>query len=366
MPLLRIALVPIFQNSFLELLDKSKSCPIFLMLESTMQSPKVKFGLSLSNRSIQFGWTTLEDLLNTAKLAEDSGEFHSVWIGDNLLSKPRPESIVVLSALATQTKKMKLGTICFASLPLRDPILLAIQWASLDVLSGGRTILGACIGPSAQDGERFAHELKVMGIDSNERVGRLIESITLLRRFWNEKQVTHEGKYYCFQNVELLPKPSQQSVPIYIASNPKEERVGSSGVERVLRRIAKYSDGWQTTGTSAHTFSERTSRIREYAIQEGRNPSKLEFSMHLSVNINNDPEKAFKEATEYLGQYFPSQYRARQNKDSWIVYGSPENVIETIQSYTKAGCTLPLIRFVSKNTQEQLGRFFQDVLPALK
>jgi len=364
--LLGIILVPIYQNSFLELLDKSKSYPIFLRLESTMQSPKVKFGLSLSNRSIQFGWTTLEDLLNAARFAEDSGKFHSLWIGDNLLSKPRPESIVVLSALATQTKKMKLGTICFASLPLRDPILLAIQWASLDVLSGGRTILGACIGPSAKDGARFAHELKVMGIGSNERVGRLIESITLLRRFWNENQVTHKGKYYCFQDVELLPKPTQQSVPIYIASNPKEERVGSSGVERVLRRIAKHSDGWQTTGTSAQTFAERANRIREYAVQEGRNPSKLEFSMHLSVNINNDPKKAFKEATEYLGQYFPSQYRARQKKDSWIIYGPPENVIKTIQSYIKAGCTLPLIRFVSKNTQEQMERFFNDVLPALK
>ena len=106
-----------------------------------------KFGLSLSNRALQFGWTTLEEFLGTAKFAEESGKFHSLWVGDNLLSKPRPESIVVLSALATQTRKMKLGTICFASLPLRDPILLAIQWASLDLISNGAPSWGLVSAP---------------------------------------------------------------------------------------------------------------------------------------------------------------------------------------------------------------------------
>ncbi len=325
-----------------------------------------KFGLSLSNRALQFGWTTLEEFLGTARFAEESGKFHSLWVGDNLLSKPRPESIVVLSALATQTRKMKLGTICFASLPLRDPILLAIQWASLDLLSNGRTILGTCIGPSAQDGERFAHELQVMGVDSNQRVGRLIEGITLLRRLWSEERVTHEGKYYRFQDVELLPKPAQQPVPIYIASNPKEERVGASGVERVLRRIAKYSDGWQTTSVSAQTFAERFAKIQEYAEQEGRDPSKLESCLHLMVNINDDPEKALTETVDCLGKYYPSKYLARQEKEPWIAYGPPEAVIEKIRSYTEAGCTLSILRFCSPNTQEQVERFLEDVWPAFE
>ena len=88
--------------------------------------------------------------------------------------------------------------------------------------------------------------------------------------------------------------------------------------------------------------------------------------MHLSVNINDDPEKALKEAMEWKRQYFPSKYRVRQQKDSWIVYGPPENVIKTIRSYLDAGCTLPLIRFVSHDTQEQMERFFNDVLPAFE
>jgi alkanesulfonate monooxygenase SsuD/methylene tetrahydromethanopterin reductase-like flavin-dependent oxidoreductase (luciferase family) len=143
---------------------------------------RAKFGLSLSNRAVLFGWATLDDLLNAAQTAEASGYFDSIWVGDNLLSKPRAEAIVTLSAIAARTQRVRLGTICLASFPLRDPILLALQWASLDVVSHGRTVLAACIGGGAQDGPQFAHELAVLGVKSHERVGRLIEGVTLLRR----------------------------------------------------------------------------------------------------------------------------------------------------------------------------------------
>ena len=88
---------------------------------------QAKFGLSLSNRAVLFGWTTLDDLLDVAQMAERLGYFHSVWVGDNLLSKPRAEAIVTLLGIAARTYQVKLGTICLASLPLRDPILLAIR-----------------------------------------------------------------------------------------------------------------------------------------------------------------------------------------------------------------------------------------------
>lgn len=110
---------------------------------------RAKFGLSLSTRAVLFDWGTLDDLVEAARVAENSGYFESVWVGDNLLSKPRIEAIVTLSALAAYTEHMRLGTICLASFPLRDPILLALQWASLDVLSKGRTVLAVCNGASA-------------------------------------------------------------------------------------------------------------------------------------------------------------------------------------------------------------------------
>ena len=108
-------------------------------MKSAMNKPK--FGLSLSNRAVVFGWSGIGELLDAAKIAEDSGYFDGIWTGDNLLSKPRLDALVLLSAIAARTQKVKLGTICLASFPLRNPIQLAIQWASLDVVSGGRTIL---------------------------------------------------------------------------------------------------------------------------------------------------------------------------------------------------------------------------------
>ena len=110
-------------------------------------SMRAKFGISLSNRAVLFGWATLDDLIDAARMAEQSGDFHGVWVGDNLLSKPRAEAIVTLSAIAAQTRRVKLGTICLASFPLREPILFAIQWASLDLLSRGRSIAKASFDP---------------------------------------------------------------------------------------------------------------------------------------------------------------------------------------------------------------------------
>jgi alkanesulfonate monooxygenase SsuD/methylene tetrahydromethanopterin reductase-like flavin-dependent oxidoreductase (luciferase family) len=142
----------------------------------------IRFGISLPNRAVLFGVSpTL--LIETAETADSSGFFDSVWVGDNLLSKPRLESIVTLSALAGRTSRLKLGEVCLASFPLRHPLLLAIQWASLDVISGGRTILVVCIGGSARSGPQFAAELAAMGVGSNERVPRLEDGIALLRAF---------------------------------------------------------------------------------------------------------------------------------------------------------------------------------------
>ena len=101
----------------------------------------VKYGISLSNRSVVTGDKTVEELVRMAVTAENSGVFDGVWVGDNLLSKPRFDYLVLLSAIAARTSRVKLGTICMASFPLRNPVQLAIQWASLDVLSGGRTVL---------------------------------------------------------------------------------------------------------------------------------------------------------------------------------------------------------------------------------
>lgn len=327
---------------------------------------RAKFGLSLSNRAVLFGWASLDDLLDVAQIAEQSGYFHGIWVGDNLLSKPRAEAIVTLSAIAARTQQVRLGTICLASFPLRDPILLAIQWASLDLLSRGRTILAVCNGGSALDGPQFAHELEVMGVPSHERVGRVVEGIAILRRLWCEERVTHQGKYYRFKDVALLPKPVQRPVPIYMAINPKEGRVDAAAIDRILRRVATHADGWQTDATPVETFRARFDAIRDYAARQGRDPFKLESCLHLMVNLNDDRDRAFREAETFLRSYYGAGAVSRDRAELWLAYGSPAAVIAKIQAYLDAGCTMPVLRFVSPNLREQLQRCIAEVLPAFK
>src|ERR1700682_3498849 len=90
---------------------------------------RMRIGLTLPNRGILFGATTVDTMLQLAEDADRSGLFDAVWVGDRLLGKPRLESITLLAAVAGRTKKVRLSTACMASFPLRDPVLLAYQWA---------------------------------------------------------------------------------------------------------------------------------------------------------------------------------------------------------------------------------------------
>jgi alkanesulfonate monooxygenase SsuD/methylene tetrahydromethanopterin reductase-like flavin-dependent oxidoreductase (luciferase family) len=327
---------------------------------------QARFGLSLSTRAVLFDWATMDDLLTAAQTAEASGYFHGIWVGDNLLSKPRAEALITLSAIAARTQHVKLGTICLASFPMRDPILLAIQWASLDLLSHGRTILSVCLGGGDAEGPRFTQDLAAMGVKSSERVGRLIEGVTLLRRLWSEASVTHTGTYYRYTDVALLPKPVQQPLPILIASNPKAEHVSAAVVDRIMRRVATYGDGWQTDATPVETFKQRFEAIRTHAVRQGRDASKLDACLHLMVNINSDRELAYRQAETFLTSYYGTGTISRQRTELWLAYGPPEAVIEKIQAYLDAGCTMPVLRFVAPNLHEQLQRCIEEVLPAFR
>src|SRR5438046_9898613 len=105
-----------------------------------------RYGLSLPNRGVLFGATSVDELLAGSEQADASGVIDSIWVGDSLFAKPRLESLVLLSAIAARTRRVRLGTCCLSTFPLRDPLFLAAQWAALDHVSSGRMILGACVG----------------------------------------------------------------------------------------------------------------------------------------------------------------------------------------------------------------------------
>lgn len=332
------------------------------MINTTRSS--IKFGISLPNRAVLFG-VPVTSLLETAKQAEASSYFDGVWVGDNLLSKPRLEALVLLSALAISTHQLKLGTICLASFPLRHPIPFAIQWASLDVLSAGRTILTVCLGGSASMGPQFAAELAAMGVESRDRVPRLEEGVELLRLFWSAEPVTYHGKIYHFDHVQIYPKPVQKRVPIWLAVNPSPS--GNPAIEeRALRRVARLADGWQTDGTPPEVFRDRWTRIQQYAAEYGRAQEVQDSCLHLMVNINDDSKKAHRESVEFLDHYYGTGAISSEKLASWLAFGPPSAVREKIGQFIEAGCTTPVLRFTAWDQLGQLERCVQEVLPVFR
>ena len=332
-------------------------------MPTTTKQP-VRFGLSLSNRAVLFGLSP-ELLLEMARLADESEVFDSVWVGDNLLSKPRLEAIATLSALAVRTRRVRLGAICLGSFPLRHPLILAIQWASLDVLAGGRTILGVCAGASADQGPQFAAELEAMRVPTQERIPRLEEGIDLLRRFWAAEPVSFRGRFYEFDTVNALPKPVQERVPIYLGVNPRKE-LGPAVTERALRRVARLADGWQVDGTPSEVFAEHWRRIKGYAAEYGRAAEVKDACFHMMVNINEDAAAARSESVEFLARYYGAGRVSSEKLEAWLAAGPPSAVIDKISRFIEAGCTIPVLRFTALNPLAQLERCLADVLPAFR
>jgi alkanesulfonate monooxygenase SsuD/methylene tetrahydromethanopterin reductase-like flavin-dependent oxidoreductase (luciferase family) len=325
-----------------------------------MQKLPTRWGISLPNRGALFGLTDVDELIETARVAEHSGVFESVWFGDSLIHKPRLEAITMLAAVATHTKKMRLGTICMASFPVRHPVLLAIQWASLDQLSQGRTLLGVCIG-GAHEGE-----LRAFGVKREERVGRMKEGIELLRQIWSDKEVAHRGKYYTLEGYDIVPKPVQKPPPIWIAVSPDREQAGDRVVDQAMRRVGALADGYITMGVTAAELNKRIEIIEQSASELGRDLSNFEIAIHGMVNINDDRNTAYAQAKDYFNHYYGPNYPPENLIKVWLAHGPPKDCARLIQDWLDMGITTPVLRFTAKDQLEQVRRFVDEVLPLLR
>jgi alkanesulfonate monooxygenase SsuD/methylene tetrahydromethanopterin reductase-like flavin-dependent oxidoreductase (luciferase family) len=313
---------------------------------------------------VLFGATSVEELLDLPAVAESSGAFGSVWVGDGLIAKARLESIVTLSAIAARTRTVKLGVCCMATFPLRNPVLFAIQWASLDVLSAGRSLLAVCLGATtSRSGVRPESELDAMGVAANERISRFVEGIEVVRKVWSGT-ASHEGKHYRFDEIDVLPKPVQDPCPIWIASNPDPRKLSADAYERAIRRVARLADGWQSTVITPEEFGARLRDIRAAANDVGRDPDRLPSAAHLMVNLQDDRGTAREQAKRFLDSYYVMDVQP-DTMDAWGAYGTPSEVADRINEYIVAGLDLPIIRFASHDQRGQLDRGISELLPQL-
>ena len=230
---------------------------------------QLAFGLYLANRSIVLGDATVPELLALAEAADRDPHFDSVWIGDAMLINRRLDAVPLLGALAARTGRVLLGPACMGSFAVRNPITFAGQWASLDVISGGRMRLVACVGGGGSDA--YAAECAAFGFDAKEKRRRMFEQMSILRRLWTGEAVTHRGRFFRFDEVTVEPRPVQQPCPIWMATNTS--RLASGRLEQTARgprQVAEHADGWMTHSASPEGFRQSWAAILELAERELR------------------------------------------------------------------------------------------------
>jgi probable F420-dependent oxidoreductase len=238
----------------------------------------MKYGLRLPSFALGKQTATIEMMGEYLRRAEDLGFESAFSIDHLLLTRPAYsctwlEPIVLLSALAGLTRTIRLGTMVLV-LPSRNPGYLAKEWASLDVLCGGRSIFGIGVG-------WHEREFELMGVPYRERGARMNEMIEAVGLLWRSDGASFAGRYYRFADLTIEPKPLQQPrPPIWIGggTQPSEQVYGQRvpSIDPVLRRIARYADAWiPHSSASPDMVQSDWSKLQAFARAQGRDPAKI-------------------------------------------------------------------------------------------
>lgn len=323
--------------------------------QNTLQQqtpPRLQIGLFLPTRgAVMSGNFATAPLLTIAEFAEAAG-LDSVWVGDSLLARPRFEPLTLLAALAARTRRVTLGTAVLLP-PLRHPLLLAHSIATLDQLAEGRLVLGVGAGFNYPGTRR---ECEAVGVPFEQRVGRLVETISLCRRLWGDEPVTINNQYWTLDSVELLPKPYRPGgPPMWLGGNAAP----------ALRRAGRLADGWFPTSATPDVFRQGWEQVQAAAQEAGRPLASLATATVLTVNLHADATLAQRELRQFLEQYYSAPY---EQLATFIgcYGGAVDGCAELLHAFAAAGAQHIVLRFAARDQFAQLERVATDLLPQLQ
>jgi probable F420-dependent oxidoreductase len=271
----------------------------------------MKLGVCLPHygRSIE-----VSRLLEVARRAEERG-LDSVWVTDHVIVPDQAnviyrehmlDPLAVLPWLAGVTHRIALGT-SVVILPYRSPIPVAKLLASVDVLSGGRLIVGAAIG-------WLEGEFDALGVPFRERVSRSEEALELFRTLWTQDHPKIQTKRHRLDAVTFSPMPLQKPrPPLYVGGNS----------EAALRRVARLGDGWHATATNLHAFGQGVDTLRRFWKEIGR-----EGEPALSLRIPIVIEGVHRPAVDM------ALIRGRH-----VIGGSTAAIIDELRGFRDLGCS---------------------------
>jgi probable F420-dependent oxidoreductase len=232
----------------------------------------MQIGISLYNN---WGIEDVQALVQLAIRAEALG-FTSVWVHDHVFNaghvfrrignKPYYEPLTLLSYVAARTERVGLGTSVLV-LPYHNPIRLAKTAATLDVLSGGRLILGVGVGAVAPESE-------AMGSPFAERGAITDEAIAVMKELWTQDDPRFAGKYSRFSGMPFSPKPLQQPhIPVLIGGNSRA----------AIRRAVRLGNGWHPLAAPPETLAQGMRDLQQLAQAAGRDMAEIPVSLSIPL-----------------------------------------------------------------------------------
>ena len=278
----------------------------------------------------------------------EAGEQHgydSIWLSDRIVSgRFSLEPMVALSMVAAYSVRLKFGTSVLA-LPLRNPVVLAKQAATLDFLSGGRFL------PAVGLGQEEPEEYEACGVTREGRGHRTDEAIQLMRRLWQEEEVTHQGKFFTCHRVTITPKPLQKpSMPIWIG--------GRSAA--AAQRAGRVGDGWLLSSATPGEVQAGRQILFPTAARCGRVVEDDHVGVLLGFYLAESKEKAVAKAQQLV-----TRQRTDLSFTEVSALGTSEDIVSTIQGYIEAGASKFVVRPLcpGREALEQLVLLGREVLP---
>ncbi len=275
----------------------------------------------------------------------DKHGYDSIWLSDRIVSdRFSLEPMIALSMVAAWSPKMKFGTSVLA-LPLRNPVVLAKQIATLDFLSEGRML------PFVGLGQEEPEEYEACGVSKEQRGPRTEEAICLMRRLWEEDNVTHEGRFFTCHDVTVTPKPAfKPSPPVWIGGRS----------EAAARRAGRVGDGWFVSSATPEEIRQGRDIVFSTARELGREVEEDHIGIILGYYISPKVEES-----EALAYNFVTRHRPDAHFTEFSAVGPVEKIVESIHGYIEAGACKFVVRPLcpAEQTLEQLEVLGSEVLP---
>jgi probable F420-dependent oxidoreductase len=275
----------------------------------------IKIGIGLG--TARSGVPTPAQLVDYAERAEGLG-IDSVWLSDRVTGT-QLEITAVMALIAARTTKIKMGP-AVLTMPAHHPVHVARAYATLDHLSGGcgRVIMAVGLGNDPR-------QCEVVGIPAGERGGRMEEGVAVLRKLWAERNVTHHGKYYHFDNLTIEPRPARGPLDVWIGGR----------TDVALKRVARYGDGWFPSFVTPEEYADGMRRLIGYGAERGREIDPREAGVLLLSHVTDNRAQAdhILQATAAVAQLPPESMAARS------AVGPAGECAERLARFVEAGCT---------------------------